>query len=157
MPENILVTPLNRHPPPPSPRHNKCTFPKRHRIDTYILDLCIYSVSLNYITWKADSSSKSEAKHGGNWRHSSEKHNPRVADPSLPAGKYKKCLAARVRRLRLLGRWAIYQTWYQTEAIENCCSVWKFQGDFSEKKNILKIQKQLQFGQKIANYWQLFL
>jgi hypothetical protein len=25
---------------------------------------------LNYITWKADSSSKSEAKHGGNLRHS---------------------------------------------------------------------------------------
>jgi hypothetical protein len=25
---------------------------------------------LNYITWKADSSSKSEAKYGGNWRHS---------------------------------------------------------------------------------------
>jgi hypothetical protein len=25
---------------------------------------------LNYITWKADSSSKSEAKHGGNWWHS---------------------------------------------------------------------------------------
>jgi hypothetical protein len=33
-------------------------------------------------------------------------------------------------------RWAIYQT----EAIENCYSVWKFQ-DFSEKKNILKIQE----------------
>jgi hypothetical protein len=34
---------------------------------------------------------------------------------------------------------------YQIEAIENCYSVWKFQ-DFSEKKNILKIQKQLQNG-----------
>jgi hypothetical protein len=32
-------------------------------------------------------------------------------------------------------RWAIYQT----EAIENRYSVWNFQ-DFSEKKNILKIQ-----------------
>jgi hypothetical protein len=40
-------------------------------------------------------------------------------------------------------RWAIYQT----EAIENCYSVWKFQ-DFSEKKNIFKIQKQLPFGQR---------
>jgi hypothetical protein len=27
----------------------------------------------------------------------------------------------------------------------------------AEKKNILKIQKQLPFGQKMANYWQLFL
>jgi hypothetical protein len=49
-------------------------------------------------------------------------------------------------------RWAIYQT----EDIENCYSVWKFQ-DFGENKNILKIQKQLPFGQKMANYWQLFL
>jgi L-rhamnose mutarotase len=40
-------------------------------------------------------------------------------------------------------RWAIYQT----EATENCFSVWKFQ-DFSEKKNILKTQKQLPFGKK---------
>jgi hypothetical protein len=49
-------------------------------------------------------------------------------------------------------RWAIYQT----EAIEDCYSVRKFQ-DFGEKKNILKIQKQLPFGQKMANYRQLFL
>jgi hypothetical protein len=49
-------------------------------------------------------------------------------------------------------RWAIYQT----EAIENWYSVWKFQ-DFSEQIHILKIQKQLPFGQKMANYLELFL
>ena len=38
---------------------------------------------------------------------------------------------------------------YKFEAIENCYSVWKFQ-DFSEKKNILKIQKQLQNGKLSA-------
>jgi hypothetical protein len=53
---------------------------------------------------------------------------------------------------RSLKRWAVYQT----EAIENCYSVWKSQ-DFSEKKNIFKIQKQLLFGQKMANHWQIFL
>jgi hypothetical protein len=49
-------------------------------------------------------------------------------------------------------RWAIYQN----EAIENLYSVWKFK-DFSEKKNILKIQKELPFVQKMTNYRQLFL
>jgi hypothetical protein len=43
-------------------------------------------------------------------------------------------------------RWAIYQT----EDIENCYSVWKFQ-DFGENKNILKIQKHCHSAKK----WQI--
>jgi hypothetical protein len=48
-------------------------------------------------------------------------------------------------------RWAIYQT----EAIKNCYSVWKFQ-DFSEKKNIFKIQNNCHSAKKwqiIGNYF----
>jgi predicted nucleic acid-binding protein len=48
-------------------------------------------------------------------------------------------------------RWAIYKI----EAIENCYSVCKFQ-DFSEKKNILKIQKQLQNGKLSAIIFAVF-
>jgi hypothetical protein len=43
---------------------------QKQRLGHSKLDFSFPSGPLNYITWKADSSSKSEAKHGGNWRYS---------------------------------------------------------------------------------------